>query len=122
MPTVNKFLARRRRCLAMAPQQLEKIESAPGNGMASEASSHKMWYTGAGRPGEAGIVDGRRRPRPARRALFPESGMAERSAVRARAYRSAQSFAPRGGGKPLKSQEAAKSDISCPNDFNSLRG
>jgi hypothetical protein len=31
----------------MAPQRLEKIESAPGNGMGSEALNHKMWYTGA---------------------------------------------------------------------------
>ena len=30
-----------------APQGLEKIESAPGNGSVSEASSHKIWYTGA---------------------------------------------------------------------------
>ena len=29
----------------MAPQRLEKIESAPGNGMGSEALDHKMWYT-----------------------------------------------------------------------------
>ena len=31
----------------MAPQRLEKIESAPGNGMVSDAWSHKIWYTGA---------------------------------------------------------------------------
>jgi hypothetical protein len=31
----------------MAPQRLEKIESALGNGMVSEASKHKIWYTGA---------------------------------------------------------------------------
>ena len=31
----------------MAPQQLEKIESKPGNGRVSEARSHKIWYTGA---------------------------------------------------------------------------
>jgi hypothetical protein len=31
----------------MAPQRLERIESAPGNGMGSDASNHKMWYTGA---------------------------------------------------------------------------
>ena len=31
----------------MAPQRLEKIESAPGNGMGSEASTYKIWYTGA---------------------------------------------------------------------------
>jgi hypothetical protein len=31
----------------MAPQRLEKIESGPGNGMGSDASNHKMWYTGA---------------------------------------------------------------------------
>ena len=28
----------------MAPQRFEKIESAPGNGMASEAANHKIWY------------------------------------------------------------------------------
>ena len=31
----------------MAPQRLEKIESAPEDGMGSEARIHKMWYTGA---------------------------------------------------------------------------
>jgi hypothetical protein len=31
----------------MAPQRLEKIESAPGNGMGSEAATHKIWYPGA---------------------------------------------------------------------------
>jgi len=31
----------------MAPQRLEMIESAPGDGMGSEASNHKMWYMGA---------------------------------------------------------------------------
>jgi hypothetical protein len=31
----------------MAPQRLEKIESAPGNGMGSEASHHYIWYAGA---------------------------------------------------------------------------
>jgi hypothetical protein len=31
----------------MAPQQLENIESAPGNGMGSDASNPKIWYTGA---------------------------------------------------------------------------
>ena len=31
----------------MAPQRLEKIESAPGNGMGSEASNPQDWYTGA---------------------------------------------------------------------------
>jgi hypothetical protein len=32
----------------MAPQRLEKIESAPGNGMGSETSNtYKIWYTGA---------------------------------------------------------------------------
>ena len=28
----------------MAPQRLEKIESAPGNGMASEGFNPKIWY------------------------------------------------------------------------------
>jgi hypothetical protein len=32
----------------MAPQGLEKIESAPGNGSGSEASNHKIWYTARG--------------------------------------------------------------------------
>jgi hypothetical protein len=27
----------------MPPQRLEKIESAPGNGMGSGASNHKIW-------------------------------------------------------------------------------
>ena len=31
----------------MAPQRLEKIESAPGNGMGSDASTHNIWYRGA---------------------------------------------------------------------------
>ena len=31
----------------MAPQRLEKIESAPGNGGARKPRTHKMWYTGA---------------------------------------------------------------------------
>jgi hypothetical protein len=31
----------------MAPQRIDNIESAPENGMVSEASRHKMWYTGA---------------------------------------------------------------------------
>ena len=31
----------------MAPQRLEKIESAPGNGRARKPRTHKMWYTGA---------------------------------------------------------------------------
>jgi hypothetical protein len=31
----------------MAPQRLEKIESAPENGMGSEARTHNIWYTGA---------------------------------------------------------------------------
>src|SRR5271163_1079441 len=34
----------------MAPQRLDKIESAPGSGMVSEASTHKIWYTGARLP------------------------------------------------------------------------
>jgi len=34
-------------CPEMAPQRLEKIESGLGNGMVSEASEHKIWYTGA---------------------------------------------------------------------------
>jgi hypothetical protein len=34
----------------MAPQRLDKIESAPGNGRVSEASTHKIWYTGARLP------------------------------------------------------------------------
>jgi len=29
----------------MAPQRLEKIESAPGNGMGSKPRTYKMWYT-----------------------------------------------------------------------------
>src|SRR5271163_2473477 len=32
----------------MAPQRLEKIESAPGNGWARKPRTHKMGYTGAG--------------------------------------------------------------------------
>ena len=32
----------------MAPQRLEKIESAPGNGWARKPRTYKMWYTGAG--------------------------------------------------------------------------
>ena len=45
---VDKFLAEtaKRGRPEMAPQRLEKIESAPGNGMASEALSHNIWYTG----------------------------------------------------------------------------
>ena len=31
----------------MAPQRLEKIESAPGNGMGSEASNLQIWYAAA---------------------------------------------------------------------------
>jgi len=31
----------------MAPQRLEKIESAPGNGMGSEVGTRKIWYAGA---------------------------------------------------------------------------
>ena len=31
----------------MAPQRLEKIESAPGNGMARKRRTYKMWYSGA---------------------------------------------------------------------------
>jgi hypothetical protein len=34
----------------MAPQRLDKIESAPGNGMVSEASTHKIWYRGVRLP------------------------------------------------------------------------
>src|SRR5271170_1965106 len=30
----------------MAPQRLEKIESAPGNGWARKPRTYKMWYTG----------------------------------------------------------------------------
>ncbi|HEY3720091.1 MAG TPA: hypothetical protein VGL41_08125 [Roseiarcus sp.] len=30
----------------MAPQRLEKIESAPGNGMARKPRTHNIWYTG----------------------------------------------------------------------------
>ncbi len=31
----------------MAPQRLEKIESAPGNGRPRKPRTHKMWYGGA---------------------------------------------------------------------------
>jgi hypothetical protein len=31
----------------MAPQRLENVEFAPGNGTGSEASDHKIWYTSA---------------------------------------------------------------------------
>jgi hypothetical protein len=34
----------------MAPQRLEKIESAPGNGWARKPRTHRIWYTGAGWP------------------------------------------------------------------------
>jgi hypothetical protein len=34
----------------MAPQRFDKIESAPGNGRVSAASTHKIWYTGARLP------------------------------------------------------------------------
>ena len=34
----------------MATQRLDKIESAPGNGMVSEASTHKIWYRGVRLP------------------------------------------------------------------------
>jgi hypothetical protein len=34
----------------MAPQRLDKIESAPGNGMVSEACTHKIWYRGVRLP------------------------------------------------------------------------
>ena len=46
---LDKFLAEtaKRPRPEMAPQRLEKIESAPGNGMGSEASSNNIWYTGA---------------------------------------------------------------------------
>src|SRR5271163_366451 len=54
MPTANKFLARQRRCLAMVPQQLEKIESAPGNGMASEVSKPQDVVHGRGASGRSG--------------------------------------------------------------------
>ncbi|HKN31313.1 MAG TPA: hypothetical protein VJY34_26910 [Roseiarcus sp.] len=36
----------------MAPQELEKVESELGNGMAPEISTHKSWYAGAS--GDAG--------------------------------------------------------------------
>ena len=59
----------------MAPQRLDKIESAPGNGMVSEASTHKIWYRGVrlpcptpadvprpgGTPREGGAARARRR-------------------------------------------------------------
>jgi len=41
------FVAPSRACPEMAPQQLEKIESAPENGMVSEASKPHIWYTDA---------------------------------------------------------------------------
>src|SRR5271169_6016227 len=46
---LDKFLAKtaRRPRPEMAAQRLEKIESAPGNGMGSEAPSHNIWYAGA---------------------------------------------------------------------------
>jgi hypothetical protein len=58
-----------------APQRFDKIESAPGNGRVSEASTHNIWYTGArlprptpavvpragGTPREEGAARGRRR-------------------------------------------------------------
>jgi hypothetical protein len=31
----------------MAPQELEKIESGPGNGMGRKPRTHNIWYTGA---------------------------------------------------------------------------
>ena len=31
----------------MAPQRLEKIESAPGNGMGSEPRTYNIWYAAA---------------------------------------------------------------------------
>ncbi len=34
----------------MTPQGFEKIDSAPGNGMASQTSSPKIWYKGPTRP------------------------------------------------------------------------
>src|SRR5579863_7339891 len=59
----------------MVPQRFDKIESAPGNGRVSEASTHNIWYTGArlprptpavvpragGTPREEGAARGRRR-------------------------------------------------------------
>ena len=45
-PSVLDLTAKRSRP-EMAPQQLEKIESAPGNGMASEVRTHNIWYTSA---------------------------------------------------------------------------
>jgi hypothetical protein len=44
---LNKFVAETARPSRpeMAPQRLEKTESAPGNGMVSDAPSHKIWYT-----------------------------------------------------------------------------
>ncbi len=64
----------------MAPQRLEKIESAPVNGMGSEASSHNIWYTGARLTVRSGREPQERcRIRPARR---PEGNFPPRKALK----------------------------------------
>ena len=64
----------------MAPQRLEKIKSAPVNGMGSEASSHNIWYTGARLTVRSGREPQERcRIRPARR---PEGNFPPRKALK----------------------------------------
>jgi hypothetical protein len=46
-PAAIAALAAERICSQMAPQRLEKIESAPGNGMAPEPRTPNIWYKSA---------------------------------------------------------------------------
>ena len=49
VPSRSKFVAEtaKRGRPEMAPQPIEKIESAPGNGRSRKPRSHKIWYTAA---------------------------------------------------------------------------
>jgi hypothetical protein len=62
----------------MAPQRLETIESAPGNGMGSEPRTHKMWYAGAGLTFRGTREESRNRRRHAKpRSFSPNSARRE---------------------------------------------
>src|SRR5208337_2210800 len=82
----------------MAPQRLEKVESAPGNGMAPAARTPNIWYGGHAARG----------PRPSsRRIPVASRRMAEATSDTRRMSRRRRRKAP-GKGSGLKTEDAAK--------------